>query len=267
MSKRAKSVAFILVLAVLGGVSMGQESFKDMVEQQGFAWIVGRWKATMDDGQDVVLTFQWVAQGHAIATGYAMGENTSAQGVIYFDADQQQVRQFSVDSQGKVIKGTWDVQDAKAILKTTMANEYGEPVPVGITYAKVNSVMKVEVYGLQDGELSSTPYAELDFKKATLALASEIEGKWTGTYETDNGVQDVTVTYKVEGNKISGYFTTDNGRLDINPGKISGDAFEYTFDWQGYTLTHKCKRVGKEIKVAWEVEGYEGEFTLKKAAK
>ncbi len=123
MSKEKMSLVLMVVLVAIGNVAVAQESLKDVVEQQGFAWMVGQWKANTDDGQDIVLGFQWAVKGHAIVSTFKMGENSS-QGMIYFDTDQQQVRQFSVDSRGRTTKATWEAQDGKAITKTKMADEY-----------------------------------------------------------------------------------------------------------------------------------------------
>ena len=95
-----------------------------------------------------------------------MGDGLS-QGMIYFDADDEPVRQFSVDSRGRATKSTWEAQGSKAIAKTKMTNEYGEATDVGITYTKVNdTTMKVAVHGLENGELSYDPRFEINFKKA-----------------------------------------------------------------------------------------------------
>jgi hypothetical protein len=165
MSKEKMSLVLMVVLVTIGNVAIGQETLKDVVEEQGFAWMAGQWKATTDDGQDIELAYQWVVKGHAIVTTFKIGDNSS-QGMIYLDADEQQVRQFSVDSRGRATKATWDVQDGKAIAKTQIADEYGQTTDVAITYSKIdNTTMKVEVYGLEDGELSDYPWFEIDFKK------------------------------------------------------------------------------------------------------
>jgi len=165
MSKEKMSLVLMVVLVAIGNVAVAQESLKDVVEQQGFAWMVGQWKANTDDGQDIVLGFQWAVKGHAIVSTFKMGENSS-QGMIYFDTDQQQVRQFSVDSRGRATKATWEAQDGKAIAKTKMADEYGQTTDVALTYSKIDSTnMKVEVFGLENGELSDYPWFEINFKK------------------------------------------------------------------------------------------------------
>jgi hypothetical protein len=153
------------MLVGMGGTAIGQESLKNVVEEQGFAWMAGKWKAVTDDGQEILLSYQWAVKGHAIVTTFKMGESLS-QGMIYFDAETEQVLQFSVDSRGRANKATWDVQDGKAIARTKMTDEYGQTTDVAIAYSKTNaSAMKVEVYGLEGGKLSDYPRFEVEFKK------------------------------------------------------------------------------------------------------
>ena len=165
MSKEKMSLVLMVVLVAIGNVAIGQEVLKDVVEEQGFAWMAGQWKATTDDGLEIVVTYQLAVKGHAIVSTLKMGE-ISSQGLIYFDADQQHVLQFSVDSRGRATKATWEAQDGKAIAKTKMADEYGQATDVAIAYSKVDSTnMKVEVFGLENGELSDYAYFEVNFKK------------------------------------------------------------------------------------------------------
>ena len=165
MSRRMKSLVIVAMLVAMGGTAIGQESLKSVVEEQGFAWMAGKWKAVTDDGQEILLSYQWAVKGHAIVSTFKMGDSSS-QGMIYFDADTQQVRQFSVDSRGRATKAAWEARDGKAIAKTKMADEYGQTTDVAIAYSKTDAAaMKVEVYGLEDGELSDYPLFEVEFKK------------------------------------------------------------------------------------------------------
>jgi len=165
MSRELKSLVIAAMLLAMGCTAVGQESLKQVVEEQGFAWMAGNWKATTDDGQEILLSYQWAVKGHAIVSTFKMGESLS-QGMIYFDAETEQVLQFSVDSRGRATKATWEAQDGKAIAKTKMTDEYGQTTDVAIAYSKTDDVtMKVAVYGLEDGELSDYPWFEVDFKK------------------------------------------------------------------------------------------------------
>ena len=165
MSRELKSLVIVAMLVAMGGLAIGQESLKEVVEQQGFAWMAGKWKAVTDDGQEILLSYQWAVKGHAIVSTFKMSDSSS-QGMIYFEADQQQVRQFSVDSRGRATKATWEVQDGKAIAKTKMTDEYGQATDVAIAYSKTDTTtMKVAVYGLEDGKPSDYPLFKVGFKK------------------------------------------------------------------------------------------------------
>ena len=165
MNRTAKSLVLVALLITMSSAAVGQESLKDIIEEQGFAWMVGQWKATTDDGQDIVVSYQWSAQGHALISDLKMGEYSSHR-IIYLVADEQQVKQFEVDSRGRVTQSTWEAQGGKAICKTKMTDEYGDSTDVGIAYSKIDSkTMKVEVYTLENGELSWDPVYELNFNR------------------------------------------------------------------------------------------------------
>ncbi len=136
-----------------------------MVEQQGLAWMVGRWRAAMDDGTEMLLSYRWAVNGHTMVSSFKMGERSTL-GMIYLDMDAQQAKQLSVDSRGRVIKATWEAQYGEAIAKTTMTDEYGDSTDVGIAYSKVNdTTISVAIYGLDNGELSDDSWFEINFKK------------------------------------------------------------------------------------------------------
>ncbi len=165
MSKARKSLVLMAMLLALISVAVGQESLKDVVEMEGLSWMLGSWKGTMDDGQDILVSYTWAADGHTMVTGFEMGE-ASSQGMIYFDAADEQVKQFSINSQGQKTEATWESDYGKAVCKTTMTDQYGSVTDVGIVYSKVDaSTIHIALYGLDNGELSYDPWFELDYKK------------------------------------------------------------------------------------------------------
>jgi len=165
MNKAMKSLVLVTLLVTMAAVATGQESLKDIVEQEGFAWMIGQWKAATDDGTEILLTYRWAVRGHAIVSNFEMGDNVS-QGIIYLVADEQQAGQLTVDSRGRAIPATWEVQDGKAIAKTRMIDEYGQATDVGFAFSKVDAnTMNVAAYELENGELSDYSSFEIDFKK------------------------------------------------------------------------------------------------------
>jgi len=165
MNKVTKSLVVMTLLVAMGTTAIGQESLKDIIEQEGFAWMVGQWKAVTDDGSEIILTYRWAVEGNAIVSDLRMGEYLT-QGIIYLVADEQQAKQLTVDSRGHAVTATWEVQDGKIINKTKMIGEYGEATDVGIVYSKVDATtMNVEVYELENGELADYSSFDIDFKK------------------------------------------------------------------------------------------------------
>ncbi|MDT8302722.1 MAG: hypothetical protein RQ760_14660 [Sedimentisphaerales bacterium] len=165
MNKVTKSLVVMTLLVAMGTTAIGQESLKDIIEQEGFAWMVGQWKAVTDDGSEIILTYRWAVEGHAIVSDLRMGESLS-QGIIYLVKDEQQARQLTVDSRGQAIWATWEVQDGKVISKTKMINEYGEATDVGFAFSKIDATtMNVAAYELENGELSDYSSFDIDFKK------------------------------------------------------------------------------------------------------
>ncbi|MCP4256684.1 MAG: hypothetical protein GY774_04055 [Planctomycetes bacterium] len=224
MNKGTKSLVVMTLLVAMGTTAIGQESLKDIVEQEGFAWMIGQWKASMDDGTEMLLTYRWAVKGHAIVSNFKMGDNVS-QGIIYLVMDEQQARQLTVDSRGQAIPAAWELQNGKAITKTKMIDEYGETTDVGFVFSKVDAnTMNVEAYELENGELSDYSSFEIDFKKQkkmvpTRSKASSssgqeslkdiveqqglawMVGRWKAT--TDDGT-DISLSYRwaVKGNAM-----------------------------------------------------------------
>ncbi len=165
MTRGTKSLVVLALLVGFGSVAVAQETLKEVVEQEGLGWLMGQWKTTTDEGQEIVLTYRWAVNGHAIISLLKMGERSS-QGLIYFDAEAQEVKQFAIDSQGKATKSTWASEYGKAKATTRMTNENGESRDVVIVYSKVSrTTINVAVHGVEYGVMSDNAAFEIDFNK------------------------------------------------------------------------------------------------------
>ncbi|MBN2775543.1 MAG: hypothetical protein JXR31_14905 [Prolixibacteraceae bacterium] len=81
-----------------------------------------------------------------------------------------------------------------------------------------------------------------------VASASNIDGKWKGTVPgMDGSEMELTYTFKVDGEKLTGTIASDMGEIEISEGKVNGDEFEYKLDIQGMVMTTKGKVNGDEI--------------------
>ena len=93
------------------------------------------------------------------------------------------------------------------------------------------------------------------------ALAADIDGKWTGQVETQQGAMDITIVFKADGEKLTGTLTNQLGEAAIKDGSIKGDAvaFKVEREFQGtkFTVVYKGKLAGDELKLT---RTFEGEF-------
>ncbi len=76
--------------------------------------------------------------------------------------------------------------------------------------------------------------------------AAKIDGKWKTSM---NGQMELTFTFKVEGDKITGTVTSDMGILPVINGKVKGNDFTFDVDMEGSIIGHACKLDGEVIKM------------------
>lgn len=98
---------------------------------------------------------------------------------------------------------------------------------------------------------------------ATVVWAADITGKWTAQVPGRQGnAQETTFTFKVEGDKLTGTVSGQQGETPIAEGKISGDEISFTVsrERQGNTIKqlYKGKFAGDEIKFTRTTEGGQG---------
>ena len=156
----------LVVLIIWSGSAMAQQSLRDLTQEYGGGWLVGRWTATTDDGTEILLVYRWVLDGHAIIVDMKMGEYAS-HGMIYYVPDDEKATAISVDNRGGRAKGTWVAQDDKLISKSERIDAEGNAQKSGTVYTKVDAnTIKIALYGLsQYDELNDEPWFTMDFKR------------------------------------------------------------------------------------------------------
>ena len=111
-------------------------------------------------------------------------------------------------------------------------------------------------------------FAFLSLMLLTVVLyASKVEGKWEATIDTDNGPFSFTAEYVVKDGKITGTLSSDMGAVDIEPGKVTGDEFEYSFYLDYNKITHKGKVVEGKLKIKSSGDYGDSEFTMTRIKK
>jgi len=151
---------------LLAAPALSQQSLGDLVTEGGFDWIIGKWAATTDDGQDIQLTYQWQLEKHAIAGYFKMG-SYETRNIIYYVPSEDKVVQVGVDNQGGSSKAVWEPSGAKAVCKTEGLAADGQVNKMGVVYSKIDAkTMEVEVCEIDSsGQLGAYPWATLEMKR------------------------------------------------------------------------------------------------------
>ena len=115
------------------------------------------------------------------------------------------------------------------------------------------------------------PMAVLVFALLLPALAADITGKWTATFETQIGTQNYTYDFKLDGEKLTGTAKSQTAQTEIVNGKVKGDEVSFVenlkFDGQDLQITYKGKISGDEIKFTRQVGEFATEELVAKRAK
>lgn len=89
---------------------------------------------------------------------------------------------------------------------------------------------------------------------AAAALAADVTGTWTASFDTQVGVQKYTYTFKVEGNKLTGKAKSElaGTESEIVEGTVNGDDISFVenlnFQDMPLRIVYKGKVAGDEIK-------------------
>lgn len=101
----------------------------------------------------------------------------------------------------------------------------------------------------------------------SIIFASEIDGKWKGTFQGPNGDFDIFYTFKVVNDSLTGTVQTPMGSKDFINGKIDSTHFSFDTEWNGMTMYHHCTLQGDSVlmKMPGMNGGEEMQVVLKKA--
>jgi hypothetical protein len=97
-----------------------------------------------------------------------------------------------------------------------------------------------------------------------VCLAADLTGKWKGTVKTPGGDLEVTYNLKTEGEKLTGNVVSSYGELPISNGKITGDEFTFTLEFDNNSMQNKGKFYGDSIVISTEIQGNAIQTTYKR---
>ena len=157
----------IVVLVVLAITPMdAQEKLGDLVSENGYEWIIGKWAATKDNGDKIEVEYKWGLDKCIILVDVKDGD-LKAHGMIMFHPSSEEVIQIGADNKGGIWKGTWQDEYGNAVRKTEYTNRNGEVKKVDMVHSRVDAnTFKVAVYRVEyDGSRAASPLFELTYKR------------------------------------------------------------------------------------------------------
>ena len=106
---------------------------------------------------------------------------------------------------------------------------------------------------------------------ATVTMAADVDGKWSGSVSTPNGDFPQGFTFKADGAMLTGSMSgMDGNPIAIKDGKIDGNniSFSVVLDFGGmmFTLNYKGVVDKDQIKVQGDAMGMPFEFVLKRTS-
>ena len=90
---------------------------------------------------------------------------------------------------------------------------------------------------------------------AAAALAADVTGTWTATFDTQVGAQKYTYTFKVEGTKLTGKAKSELAmtETEITEGTVNGDDITFVenlnFQDMPLRIVYKGKLSGNDLKL------------------
>jgi uncharacterized protein (TIGR03067 family) len=249
------AVALLVVSAVPAGA---QENLGDLVAEYGYDWMIGKWAATGDDGQQFELEYKWILDKHAMCVDLQMGE-FKYHGFIMFVPSREEIVQVGADNMGGTWNGTWGEDYEGAANRNQRVDADGTTQSMEHVYIKVdNNSFKVKQYSVESGGYrASQASGEITFKrqKATAAKqGGELDGTWVGTAGGSYGEWTFTISkgkVEVKGPESEYYSGTVALNTNTKPKQVAFKIEKCSFpEYVGETSLGIYKLEGGKLTIA-----------------
>ncbi len=98
-----------------------------------------------------------------------------------------------------------------------------------------------------------------------IATLADLNGKWAGVIKTPDGNDlQVTYTFKVDGNKLTGTAESPAGTVTVDNGTVAGDTFKFDVTVDGKPYPHTGKIYADSCGLDIDFGGQKGHTTLKR---
>ncbi len=161
--KREKTPAVAAAsTAEQSGGSSDYQTLGDLVSQNGYEWVIGKWVATKED-RTYQVEYAPILDKHAGSVNVKIGEFQYC-GLITYAPSSQEISEMGVDNRGRTWKGRWEQDDEGVVNRLNLTKPDGTTEKVNIVYIKGgNDTLKTKEYAIEDGK--STLRDELTFKR------------------------------------------------------------------------------------------------------
>jgi hypothetical protein len=97
--------------------------------------------------------------------------------------------------------------------------------------------------GVLDGDTVklSMPFGDQVMELSRVKEESKINGKWIGKVNGPQGDMELTFTFNVDGDTLTGSDTSPMGETELSNGVVNGNDFSFDVDTGGMVIQHKCK--------------------------
>ena len=188
MSVRSISLVIAVFLAVFTVPAGAQVKLGDVVAENGYDWMLGKWAATDDNGRKVGLEYKWILDKYAMSVSVNIGD-FKYNGLIMLVPSREEIIQVGADNMGGTWNGTWDEDYEGAANRNKRLEADGTTQTMDLVYIKIdNNSFKVKEYPVDDsGYRGSEARGEITFKRQKEDAAqatvkgAELEGTWIGT--------------------------------------------------------------------------------------
>ncbi len=159
-------LAVAAILIILAAGAGAQQKLGDLLTEGGFDWMIGKWVAQTNEGQELQIIYKWELDKHLV-TVHLKWPNYEYRGMIFYLPSEDKIVQVGLDNRGSNGRGTWGADGNKAVHKYEYTGADGQTNKMGITHSKVDAnTMKVEVYEVYStGELADYPSFTVEYKR------------------------------------------------------------------------------------------------------
>lgn len=87
----------------------------------------------------------------------------------------------------------------------------------------------------------SFPWLEQPVILTRVKEESKINGRWVGMVSGPQGDMELTFTFKVDGDTLTGTDSSSIGVIELTNGIVNGNNFSFDIDLQGNKISHACE--------------------------